>query len=372
MSFFDEHERYADFPFERHFDGITGNNVAATLGKSRLREADLLTLLSPAAEPFLEEMAKKAHTLTTNQFGRVILLFTPMYLSNYCANQCVYCGFNTKNRIDRSQLTFDEVETEAAKIAETGLKHILILTGEAKEKAGLDYLEGCVKILKKYFTSIAIEIYPLETEGYGRLIDAGVDSLTIYQETYNRELYAELHPKGPKRDYRYRIDAPERGCAAGMRAVNVGALLGLDEWRKEAFFTGLHADWLQTRYPEVEVSISLPRMRPHAGGYQAKYPVSDRNLVQVMTAFRLFLPRAGITVSTRESADFRDNILPLGVTKMSASACTSVGGHSKEDSGTAQFDISDERSVVEMAASLSRFGFQPVYKDWQSIQGKMP
>ena len=370
MSFYQRYLGYRDFPFAQYFDAITESQAVAALSKERLKEEDLLTLLSPQAEQFLEDMAQKAHSLTMNQFGSVIFLFTPMYLSNFCTNHCVYCGFNVRNKIGRRRLSFDEVEKEAAKIAETGLKHILILTGEAKKKAGIEYLEGCIKILKTYFTSIAIEIYPLETDEYGKLIASGVDSLTIFQETYNEMLYEALHPKGPKRDYRFRIDAPERGCMAGMRSVNVGALLGLDNWRTEAFFTGLHAEYLQRKYPEVEISISLPRMRPHVGGFQPRYTVSDRNLVQIMTAFRLFLPRAGITVSTRESAAFRDSILPLGVTKMSAGSCTSVGGHTSIESGSSQFEISDERGVGEMATALAKLGFQPVYKDWQPMEAR--
>ena len=368
MSIYQNYLEYRDFPFAQYFDTITRSRAEAALSKERLKEQDLLTLLSPQAEAFLEDMAQKAHRLTMNQFGSVIFLFTPMYLSNFCTNHCLYCGFNVRNKIGRRRLSFDEVEKEAAKIAETGLKHILILTGEAKKKAGIEYLESCVKILKKYFTSIAIEIYPLETDGYAKLIASGVDSLTIFQETYNETLYEALHPKGPKRDYRFRIDAPERGCMAGMRSVNIGALLGLDNWRSEAFFTGLHAEYLQRKYPEVEISISLPRMRPHAGGFQPDHTVSDRNLVQIMTAFRLFLPRAGITVSTRESAAFRDSILPLGVTRMSAGSCTSVGGHTSKESRPSQFEISDERSVGEMAAVLAGLGFQPVYKDWQPME----
>jgi 2-iminoacetate synthase len=337
------------------------------LQKETLSASDFYTLLSPAAEKFLETMAQKAHRITINQFGRTILLFTPMYLSNYCENHCLYCGFKAGNAIKRKQLSYEEVEKEAKRISETGLKHILILTGEATNIATVDYLKKCCAILSNYFTSIAIEIYPLSMEDYRVLIDAGVDSLTIYQETYHELLYDALHVKGPKKDYRFRLDTPERGCEAGIRSVNIGALLGLDEWRREAFFTGLHADYLQNTYPEVEVSISFPRMRPHAGDYNPEFPVSDRNLVQIILAMRLFMPRAGITISTRENAAFRNNILPLGVTKMSAGSTTVVGGHTTEDNDTGQFEISDERSVEQMAASLRESGFQPVYKDWQAI-----
>lgn len=371
--FYEHYETWRDSPVTAHLSSVTKRQVAAILQKQRLTEEDFLALLSPAAEGFLEEMAQRSRDLTLRNFGRSVVLFTPMYLSNYCSNRCVYCGFNVDNTIKRHQLSFSEVEQEAQQIAESGLKHILLLTGESMRKASVDYISECVRIIGKYFTAIGIEIYPLDTDGYETLISSGVDSLTLYQETYNEALYERLHPAGPKRNYRYRLAGPERGCSAGMRAVNVGALLGLDDWRREAFFTGLHADWLQTRYPEVEVGISLPRMRPHAGAFEPEFPISDRHLVQVMTALRLFMPRAGITISTREAAQFRDNILPLGVTKMSAGVTTAVGGHSREEAdGTGQFDISDERSVSQMADALKGLGYQPVYKDWQSMEGALP
>lgn len=352
---------------ERHLGEVHPRNVENSLGKNRLTAMDFLSLLSIHAEPFLEEMAQKAHQLTLNHFGRVIQFFTPMYLSNFCSNQCVYCGFNAKNAIQRKQLTLEEVEREAEVISRTGLKHILILTGEDPGHGSLEYLEACLSILKTYFTSIAIEIYALSEEGYARLAKAGVDSLTIYQETYDETLYETLHPKGPKRDYRFRIDAPERGLKARFRSVGIGALLGLADWRKDIFYTALHADYLETHYPDAEISISLPRLRPHEGCYQPASLVEDAHIVQMMTALRLFLPRVGITISTRESAAFRDNILRLGVTKMSAGSTTAVGGHTQETNHTGQFEISDQRSVEEMTRSIKQLGYQPVFKDWQSI-----
>lgn len=369
MSFYNDCNKIQNFDFNAFFDAVSENSVRQTIQKNRLTPRDFLTLLSPTAEGFLEEMAQKAHDITIRQFGKTMQLFTPMYLSNYCSNQCVYCGFNCSNTIPRKRLTLEEVETEARAIAETGLKHVLILTGEAPKKAGIDYLKACCKILRPYFPSIAIEIFALQMEEYRTLIDAGVDSLTLFQETYNEALYKTLHPKGPKKDYRFRLDAPERGCMAGMRGVNIGALLGLDEWRREIFHTGLHADYLQNKYPEVEISISLPRIRPHAGSYEPKHEVSDRNMVQIMTALRHFLPRCGITISTREKESFRNNIMGLGVTKMSAGVTTAVGGHTqKEATNTGQFDISDERSVAEMCVALQQRGFQPVFKDWEPIE----
>lgn len=332
---------------------------------------DFLTLLSPQAANYLEAMAQKAHRLTVQHFGRTVLLFTPMYLSNYCGNQCVYCSFSSNHRLVRKKLTLDEVEEEAKSIAATGLRHILILTGESQKHSPVSYIEDCVKVLKKYFDSISIEIYPLTTEDYTRLVKAGVDGLTIYQEVYNEETYDQLHPRGPKKNYRFRLDAPERGCRAKMRGVNIGALLGLEDYRKEAFFTGLHASYLQNKYMDTEISVSIPRIRPNIGGFTPKFSVPDRSLVQIILAFRLFMPRMGITLSTRERAELRNNLVRLGITKMSAGVSTEVGGHTiKNSTGTGQFEISDNRSVAEIKEMLLQMGYQPVFKDWHQLNGE--
>ena len=367
MGFYDRYAAYRDGDISRQVESVTDGDVQRALGKHTLSPEEFLCLLSPAAEPHLEQMAQKAHALTVSQFGRTMVLYTPLYLSNFCTNSCVYCGFSQNNRIVRRQLTLEEVETEARAIAETGLKHVLILTGDAPAIASVDYVKSCCKVLGRYFPAIGMEIYALSQADYKRLIEAGIDSLTIYQETYNEALYSSLHPKGPKRDYRFRLEAPERACRAGMRAVNVGALLGLDGWQQDTFFTGLHAHYMQNRYPGAEISVSLPRMRPHVGGYPPGCIVEDRHIVQAMTALRLFMPRVGITISTRESARFRDRLLPLGVTRMSAGSCTAVGGRTDKAGSTGQFEISDERSVPEMVSMLRNAGWQPVFKDWQAL-----
>lgn len=331
---------------------------------------DLLALLSPAATPFLEAMAEKSSRLTLQYFGRTIHLFTPLYLSNFCTNHCVYCGFNTNNRIPRSQLTLEQVENEARAISATGLKNLLILTGDSRAKASPQYLHDCVEVLRRYFPSVSIEIYAMEEEEYASLARDGVDGMTMFQETYDEVLYPTLHPRGPKSDFRFRLDAPERACRAGMRVVNIGALLGLSDWRKDAFLTGMHAAYLMDRYPETDIASSLPRMRPHAGEFQPATVVSDRDLVQVLLAFRIFRPRLGITVSTREAPRFRENILPLGVTRMSAGVSTAVGGHVEQegdDANVGQFEISDCRSVDEMCAMLREHGYQPIFKDWELL-----
>lgn len=368
MSFYQEYMAYKDLDWDGFFSSRTSRQVTAVLAKDRLDIWDFLTLLSPTAEDYLEAMAQKARKLTLQHFGKAVLLYTPMYLSNYCVNQCAYCGFNAKNKLPRKQLTLAEVEQEAKVIAAAGLRHILLLTGEAKEKAGLSYLKACIGVVKKYFTCLGIEIYPLTRDEYKQLIKVGVDGLTMYQETYDEEIYDQIHLKGPKKNYAFRLDAPERACQAGMRSVNIGALLGLAPWRQEAFFTGLHAYYLQNKYLATEISLSFPRLRPHLGVFQPRDIISDQNLVQIMLASRLFLPRAGITLSTRESSTLRDNLLPLGVTKISAGSTTAVGGHTQGEEGE-QFAISDGRNTQEMKEALTRLGYQPVLQDWHYLEG---
>ncbi len=367
MSFYEVCQRYGKFDFDSFFKQVTDAGIKRIIAKNRLTETDYLALLSPRAEKHLEEMAQKAHRLTVQNFGRVIFLFTPMYLANYCVNQCVYCGFNIHNKLERKKLTLAEVEREAKIIAATGLKHILILTGESRRESPVSYIRECVEVLKKYFTSISIEVYPLEENEYAELVSVGVDGFTMFQEVYNEEAYAQFHPGGPKRNYRFRLEAPERACRAGMRTVNVGALLGLHQWRTEAFLTGLHADYLQNTFPDVEISVSPPRMRPQLGGFPPKVEVGDKNLVQYILAFRLFMPRGGVTISTREPSELRDHLVRLGATKMSAGSSTAVGGHSASCAQTGQFEISDTRSVMEMAKMLYAQDYQPVYKDWQTL-----
>ncbi|SFM32380.1 2-iminoacetate synthase ThiH [Pelosinus propionicus] len=367
MSFYDEYLQYSDAGMEAVFQYTTSTDIERIIGKDRLTPKDFLALLSPKAEKYLEEMAQKANQLTVQNFGRVILLYTPMYLSDYCTNKCTYCGFNVTNAFTRKQLTMEEVEKEAQMVAATGIQHILILTGDAPAIAGVPYMKECVTILKRYFSSIAIEVYAMKEEEYAQLMEAGVESMTMYQETYNPLLYDRLHVKGPKKDYRYRLDAPERACRAGMRAVNIGALLGLDDWRRDGFFTGLHAHYLQSKYPGVEVSISLPRIRPTMGNCETGNSVNDTSIVQFMTAFRLFMPRAGMPLSTRENAEFRNHAIKLGITKMSAGVQTAVGGHIDSQENPGQFAVSDTRNVKEMSDAILHLGYQPVFKDWQAI-----
>ncbi len=365
MTFYEEAEPILDAALP--FEGIDYARVSRALARYERNSQDFMALLSPNAGSVLEEMAQIAHRSAVSHFGRTIQLYTPMYLANYCVNHCVYCGFNASNDIPRRQLTLPEVELEARAIAATGLQHLLVLTGESRQFSSVPYIKECISVLRKYFSSISIEIYPLSTEEYAEMVAAGVDGLTIYQEVYDRHISSRLHPRGPKRDYRFRLESPERAGRAGMRTINIGALLGLNDWRSEVFRLGIHAAYLQKNFPEVEIGVSFPRMRPQTGGYEAEFPVTDRDLVQAIVAMRLFLPTAGLTISTRESSALRDNLVRLGVTKMSAGSSTVIGGHTDPQDSTAQFEIADKRTVDEMRKAISSLGYKPVLKDWHDI-----
>lgn len=368
MSFYEILQRYRDFDFDGFFAAVTAADVMRVLAKERRAERDLLVLLSPRAAELLEPMAREAQRLTVQYFGRTIQLFIPLYIANHCANQCLYCGFNRSHAIERRKLSLEEVAAEGRAIAASGMRHLLVLTGEAPEVTPMDYIEAALALLKQHFASVAIEMFPMATEAYRRLKAVGVDGLTLYQEVYDEAVYRRVHQAGPKTDYRYRLDAPERGARAGFRAVNIGPLLGLGEKRREVFFAGLHARYLDDRYLATEVGLSLPRINPAEGGFQPLHPVSDREFVQFLLALRLFLPRAGITVSTRERAAFRDRLVPLGVTRLSAGSCTGVGGYAvPERRETPQFEIADQRAVALVAQAIAAQGYQPVYKDWDSI-----
>lgn len=345
---------------------VTGEDVAAVLAREQLRPEDFFVLLTPVAQEYLEAMARRSRAETLHYFGRAVNLFTPLYVSDHCTNQCRYCGFNARNNLQRRHLSVDEAEVEARAIADTGLGHVLLLTGDARHISSPEYIASVAKRIQPLFASIGVEVYSMDVEEYTLLMNNGVDSMTMFQETYNRELYAWLHPAGPKRDYDYRCNAPGRAAAAGIRSVGVGALLGLDNFIHDAFLTGLHALWLQKTYPGVDVSVSVPRMCPHEGSFEVKHVVDDRQLVQYITALRCFLPRAGITVSSREAPAMRDNLIPLGVTRVSAGVSTAVGGRETEKTNDGQFEISDHRSVTAMTEALAARGYQAVCKDWQS------
>lgn len=366
MSFADEIVRYPAEQILEQMSTTTASRVEQVLAAERINERDLITLLSPAAEPYIEAMAQKAHQITRQRFGNTIQLYTPMYLSNECNNGCKYCGFNAKNNIPRVTLTPAEIEQEALAIRNYGFRSILLLTGEHPKKADNNYLAAAVKQIRPLFSSISIEVYPMDTEGYQQMVAAGVDGLTIYQETYDRDLYKQLHPFGKKSDYTWRIEAPDRAGQAGLRRIGVGALLGLGPFATEAFYTGFHAYYLARHYWRSQVSISFPRIRPADGGFAPLNPVSDTQLVQMVCAMRLLLPDAGLFLSTRENARLRDSLMRLGITHMSAGSCTAPGGHANKGEHTEQFVIDDDRTPEQMSAMIRAQGYEAVWKDWDS------
>ena len=364
MSFYDVIQTYDPQQVIAEIEAKTAGDVQRALASEQLSNDDYMALLSPAAENFLEEMAQKAHAITLRRFGRTILLYAPIYLSNECHNGCLYCGFAVHNKVPRRTLNLDEVEQEARILHNSGFRHILLLTGEAPGLIGNDFIAAAAKRIRPFFSSIGIEVYPMETTGYKEMVDAGIDALTIYQETYDPELYAQLHPSGRKRNYRFRLETPERAGEAGLRRIGIGFLLGLGDFRSEAFFAGLHGRYLAHHYWRTLLSVSFPRLRPAEGGFQPPNPVSDRKFVQLMCAMRLLLHDAGLVLSTRESAELRDNLLPLGITQMSAGSCTAPGGYAEKDSATEQFAIDDDRTPAEIADFLRIRGYDPVWKDW--------
>jgi len=364
MSFKEVIQKYDPLQVIAEIEAMTAADVQRALAAEQLDNRDFMALLSPAAEDFLEEMAQKAHAITLCRFGRTILLYAPIYLSNECHNSCLYCGFSVNNPIPRRTLNLDEIERDARILHGQGFRHILLLTGEAPGKVGNDFIAAAAERIRPLFSSISIEVYPMETEGYKEMVDAGVDGLTIYQETYDPELYQQLHPSGRKRDYNFRLATPERAGEAGLRRIGIGFLLGLGNFRSEAFFAGLHGRYMMHNYWRTLLSVSFPRLRPAEGGFQPPNPVSDRQFVQLMCAMRLLLNDAGLVLSTRENAELRDNLLPLGVTQMSAGSCTAPGGYGEEDSATEQFTIDDDRTPAEIADLLRARGYDPVWKDW--------
>ncbi|NLI81365.1 MAG: 2-iminoacetate synthase ThiH [Deltaproteobacteria bacterium] len=366
MTFNDEMKAYRWESIEGEIMSRSRSHVEKALSSRTLDLDGLMSLVSPAAEPYLEEIAQRAHSLTQQRFGRVISLFAPLYLSNECTNSCVYCGFNTANRIDRLTLTVDEALREGSAIRRLGFQHILLVSGEAPHIVTLPYLTDVVDRLRPLFPSISIEIYPMDTASYQELIAHGVDGLIVYQETYNEEVYRVCHPRGKKRDFRWRLETPDRGGAAGFRRIGLGALLGLTHWRVEAFFLALHAQYLLRRFWQSFLTISFPRLRPAAGAFEPPFPVSDLHLVQLLGALRLMFPDAGLILSTRESPRLRDHLIPLGITSMSAGSRTEPGGYAQESHAEAQFAVADERSPQKVAEIIKQKGYEPVWKDWDT------
>jgi len=328
----------------------------------------LTALISPAAEDYLEKMAQLSHQLTVQRFGNTIKLYAPLYLSNYCTNSCRYCGFNRRTEFERTRLTVDQAVAEADIIAAEGFTDILLVSGEDREFVGIDYLCELARRLRSKFSSISVEIYQVTEAEYAKLFKAGIEGVTLYQETYDRSAYEYYHCDGPKADYDARLDAPDRIASAGMRELGLGVLLGLNNWRIETLALAEHAHRLMRRYWQCHVSISFPRLRPayKTGGEQFRHLISDQDLVQMITALRLCFADVGLVLSTRECAGLRNRLVKLGITKMSAGSKTNPGGYSGRDETIRQFEIDDKRTPAEVAAMIKAQGAEPVWKDWDS------
>ncbi len=348
------------------YNQYTEKDVRHALDKESRGQDEFAALLSPAADAFLEEMAEKATLETRKHFGNSVYLFTPLYISNYCENYCVYCGFNCHNKIKRARLDMEGIEREMAAIAKTGLEEILLLTGESRKMSDISYIGEACKIARKYFKMTGLEVYPMNSDEYAYLHQCGADYVTVFQETYNPDKYETLHLSGHKRIFPYRFYAQERALRGGMRGVAFAALLGLDDFRKDAFATGMHAYLLQRKYPHAEISFSCPRLRPIVNNDKINpMNVHERQLLQVMTAYRLFMPFAGMTISTRERAGFRDHVIGMAATKISAGVSTGIGSHAEDENrGDDQFEIADGRDVNQVIAAIRERGLQPVMNDY--------
>ena len=345
----------------------TEADVLRALGNAKCDLEDFKALISPAAKPYLEEMAQKSHQLTRKRFGNTIQMYAPMYLSNECQNICTYCGFSMTNKIPRRTLTDAEILKEVEFIKSKGYDHILLVTGEANKTVGVEYINNALQLIRAHFSNITIEVQPLYQNEYEQLIDSGLYAVLVYQETYHRDEYKKHHPKGRKSNFDYRLDTPDRLGKAGIHKIGLGALFGLEDWRADSFFTALHLKYLQKTYWKTKYSISFPRLRPHSGGLEPKVAMTDADLVQLICAFRLLDEDVELSISTRESEVFRNNIVNLGITSMSAESKTNPGGYVVEEQSLEQFEISDERPTEEIATMLQSQGLEAVWKDWEAF-----
>ncbi|MBM7072719.1 2-iminoacetate synthase ThiH [Shewanella sp. 202IG2-18] len=344
----------------------TDKDVERALNQPERNLDSLLALLSPAAEPYIEQMAQASVSNTRKRFGSNIGMYLPMYVSNLCANECDYCGFTMSNKIKRKILSHDEIRQECEIIKAQGYDSILIVSGEHETKVGIKYFSEIMPIIKQYFSYIAFEVQPLKENEYKSLAEKGMDAVMVYQETYHPETYRQHHTRGHKSDFQYRLETPDRLGRAQVDKIGLGVLLGLDDWRLDALLMGHHLYYLEHKYWRSRYSVSLPRLRPCVGGVNPKVELTDIGLVQLISAFRLFNPQLDISLSTRESADFRDNIISLGITQTSAGSSTEPGGYLHPNEELNQFEIGDERSVYEVVAAIKSKGLTPVFKDWES------
>ncbi len=391
MSFVSSFANFSASALVEHLAQVSHQQVEVVLRKSNLSLAEFADLLSPAAGELLEDLCTQSQQVTQQRFGKVIRLFAPLYVSNECINNCKYCGFSRDNEILRVTLSLDEVRREARALTAQGFRNILLVAGEHPKFISAGYLADCVRVLREEVPSVSLEVGPMEVEQYRPLVEAGAEGLVVYQETYNRDVYNHVHTAGPKRDFDWRLETPERAYAAGFRRLGIGALYGLSDWRQEAVSVAAHAEYLFRHCWKAQLTISLPRLRPCAGDFQPLTQMTERDMVQLACAFRLKFPDAGLVLSTRESAKLRDGLIPLGITLVSAGSHTEPGGYTgagKENlhhtergrivelgasewanagpdpHATKQFATADDRSAQEMSALIRQLGYEPVWKDW--------
>ncbi|AWH75221.1 2-iminoacetate synthase ThiH [Dokdonia sp. Dokd-P16] len=364
MSFRNTFETYNWDTVEKEIYSYTTQDVRNVLNKEKIDLDDFKALISPAAKDFLEEMAQRSHALTKKRFGNTIQMYIPMYLSNECQNICTYCGFSMTNKIPRKTLSDAEILREVAFLKSKGYDHILLVTGEANKTVGVSYLKNAIELIRNHFSNISIEVQPLDQEEYEQLIHAGLYAVLVYQETYHKATYKTHHPKGRKSNFDYRLDTPDRLGKAGVHKIGIGALFGLEDWRVDSFYTALHLKYLQKTYWKTKYSISFPRLRPHQGEVQPKVEMTDADLVQLICAYRLLDEDVELSMSTRESERFRNNIISLGITSISAQSKTNPGGYVVDPQSLEQFEISDERDTEEIKQMIESKGYQAVWKDW--------
>ncbi len=368
MSFLDQFQSLSWSEMGERIYAKRADDVVRALNKKGARDLDdFCALISPAAEPYLEEMAQLSYQLTRKRFGNTTQLYIPLYLSNECHNICTYCGFSVDNKLDRRTLDFDQVMAEVEEIKSHGFEHLLLVTGEAGRKVGVDYFEQVLDWVHPHFANITMEVQAMDQQEYERLIKRGLNSVLLYQETYNDETYHSYHPKGKKRDMEYRLETPDRLGRAGIHRVGLGALLGLEDWRIDSGFVAMHLAYMQRTYWKTKYSISLPRLRPAEGFQKPKVVVADSEFVQLICAYRIFNENVEISLSTRESPELRNHLLKLGITSMSAGSKTEPGGYTLVDESLEQFEVSDERSPEAVATMIRSQGFDPVWKDWDMV-----
>ncbi|MEP1489042.1 MAG: 2-iminoacetate synthase ThiH [Algibacter sp.] len=364
MSFKNTFDTYDWDTLEQEIYAYTSHDVRQILDKEKINLEDFKALISPAAKPFLEEMAQRSNALTKKRFGNTIQMYVPMYLSNECQNICTYCGFSMTNKIPRRTLKDNEILKEVTFLKAKGYDHILLVTGEANKTVGVSYIKHAIELIREHFSNISIEVQPLDQNEYEQLIEAGLYAVLVYQETYHKATYKIHHPKGKKSNFDYRLDTPDRLGKAGIHKIGIGALFGLEDWRIDSFYTALHLKYLQKTYWKTKYSISFPRLRPHQGDVQPKVEMTDSDLVQLICAYRLLDEDVELSMSTRENETFRNNIIKLGITSISAESKTNPGGYAVASETLEQFEISDERDTNAIKEMIENQGYEVVWKDW--------